>query len=58
MFYFYIKIVGVDATNRLSLVAGNDATLQGAQLTGNQVVAAIGHHLNVISEQDTDDYAS
>ncbi|WP_202594240.1 hemagglutinin repeat-containing protein, partial [Frateuria defendens] len=48
----------IDATNRLSLVAGNDATLQGAQLTGNQVVAAIGHHLNVISEQDTDDYAS
>ncbi|HVX57589.1 MAG TPA: hemagglutinin repeat-containing protein, partial [Candidatus Saccharimonadales bacterium] len=48
----------VDASGTLSLVAGNDATLQGAQLAGETVRANVGHDLNVLSEQDTGDYAS
>ncbi|PWK80829.1 hemagglutinin repeat-containing protein [Fulvimonas soli] len=48
----------VDAGGTLSLVAGNDATLQGTQLAGETVQANVGHDLNVLSEQNTDDYAS
>jgi filamentous hemagglutinin len=48
----------VDATDTLSLTAGHDATLQGAQAKGNTVLADIGHNLTLISEQDTNDYAS
>jgi filamentous hemagglutinin len=48
----------VTASNTLSLLSGNDTTIQGAQATGNTVLADIGHNLNIISEQDTNDYAS
>lgn len=48
----------VTANNTLSLLSGNDTTIQGAQATGKTVLADIGHNLNVISEQDTNDYAS
>ncbi|HEV7776299.1 MAG TPA: hemagglutinin repeat-containing protein, partial [Luteibacter sp.] len=48
----------VNASNSLTLVSGNDTTIKGAQLTGDQVVAAIGGNFRVESEQDTDDYAS
>ncbi|RDS80536.1 filamentous hemagglutinin N-terminal domain-containing protein, partial [Dyella monticola] len=48
----------VDASGTLTLISGNDTTIKGAQLTGNQVIAAIGNNLLIQSEQDTDDYAS
>jgi len=48
----------VTAANTLSLVAGNNATIQGAQATGNTVLANIGNNLTIASEQDTNDYAS
>ncbi|WP_329742897.1 hemagglutinin repeat-containing protein [Dyella sp. A6] len=48
----------VDASNTLSLLSGNDTTIQGAQAKGNTVLADIGHDLDVTSEQDTGDYAS
>ncbi|KGI78458.1 hypothetical protein LF63_0104670, partial [Oleiagrimonas soli] len=48
--------IGADDT--LNLFAGNDATIQGAQATGNTVLADIGHDLHIASEQDTNDYAS
>ncbi|KAF1005598.1 MAG: 16S rRNA endonuclease CdiA [Luteibacter sp.] len=48
----------IDATDRLTLVSGNDTTIQGAQLKGQQVVANIGNNLTIRSEQDTDDFAS
>jgi filamentous haemagglutinin family N-terminal domain len=48
----------VSAANQLSLISGNDTTIQGAQATGNRVLANIGGNLTIASEQDTDDYAS
>lgn len=48
----------IKADNALTLLAGNDATIKGAQLSGNSVLAAIGGNLRIESEQDTDDYAS
>jgi filamentous hemagglutinin len=48
----------VDASGTLTLVSGNDTNIKGAQLAGNQVLASIGHDLNIVSDQDTDDYAS
>ena len=48
----------VDANGTLTLISGNDTTIKGAQLTGNQVIANIGNNLLIQSEQDTDDYAS
>ncbi len=48
----------INANDTLTLVAGNDATVKGAQLTGNTVIGAIGGNLLIQSEQDTDDYAS
>lgn len=48
----------VDAADTLSLTAGNDATIQGAQAKGNAVLADVGHNLTITSEQDTGDYAS
>ncbi|URX61283.1 hemagglutinin repeat-containing protein [Luteibacter anthropi] len=48
----------IDATDRLTLVSGNDTTIQGAQLKGEQVVANVGNNLTIRSEQDTDDFAS
>ncbi|MBC8774576.1 hemagglutinin repeat-containing protein [Stenotrophomonas maltophilia] len=49
---------GVDADRNLTVISGKDTTLQGAQLSGDKVVASIGGNLSIISEQDTDDYAS
>jgi filamentous hemagglutinin len=48
----------VTAADTLSLAAGHDATIQGAQAKGNTVLADVGHNLNLASEQDTNDYAS
>jgi filamentous hemagglutinin len=48
----------VDASDNLSIVSGNNTTIQGAQLRGDSVVAAVGNDLLIKSEQDTDDYAS
>jgi len=48
----------INANDTLTLVAGNDATIKGAQLTGNTVIGAIGGNLLIQSEQDTGDYAS
>jgi filamentous hemagglutinin len=48
----------VDASGNLSIVSGNNTTIQGAQLRGDSVVAAVGNDLLIKSEQDTDDYAS
>jgi filamentous haemagglutinin family N-terminal domain len=48
----------IQAGNTLTLISGNDTTIQGAQLMGNRVVADIGNNLNVRSEKDTDDFAS
>ncbi|MGN6322893.1 MAG: hemagglutinin repeat-containing protein [Dyella sp.] len=48
----------VNATDTLTLVSGNDATIKGAQLTGNTVIGTVGNNLLIQSEQDTNDYAS
>ncbi|QWT19822.1 hemagglutinin repeat-containing protein [Bacillus sp. NP157] len=48
----------INAGNVLTLLSGNDTTIQGAQLKGEQVIADIGNNLTIRSEQDTDDYAS
>ena len=48
----------VTANDTLSLLAGNDATIRGAQAKGNTVLATIGHDLTLESQQTTDDYAS
>ncbi len=48
----------VDATNTLTMVAGNNATIQGAQAKGHAVPVDIGRNLTITSEQDTGDYAS
>ncbi|HLR78441.1 MAG TPA: hemagglutinin repeat-containing protein, partial [Burkholderiaceae bacterium] len=51
-------ITTVDAADTLSLIAGHDATLRGAQARGNTLLADIGHNLTLESEQDTGDFAS
>ncbi|WP_269474155.1 hemagglutinin repeat-containing protein [Stenotrophomonas maltophilia] len=48
----------VDADRNLTVISGKDTTLRGAQLSGDKVAASIGGNLSIISEQDTDDYAS
>jgi len=48
----------VNAANTLTLISGNDTTIQGAQAKGNTVLADIGGNLNIASEQDTSDYAN
>lgn len=48
----------VNATDKLSIIAGNDANILGAQAKGETVVAAIGGDLNIASQQATNDYAS
>jgi filamentous hemagglutinin len=48
----------ISANDTLTVVAGNDATIKGAQLTGNTVIGAIVGNLLIQSEQHTDDYAS
>ncbi|QAU24943.1 hypothetical protein EO087_13865 [Dyella sp. M7H15-1] len=51
-------ISSINANDTLTLISGNDTTIQGAQLTGNSVLGAIGGNLLIQSEQDTDDFAS
>jgi filamentous hemagglutinin len=48
----------VNATDKLTIVSGNDTTIKGAQLTGDTIVGNIGGNLLIQSEQDTDDYAA
>ncbi|BCN07541.1 hypothetical protein RPSB_46780 (plasmid) [Ralstonia solanacearum] len=48
----------VNAADTLTLNAGRDANLRGAQASGNTVNATVGRNLNVESRQDTDNYAS
>jgi filamentous hemagglutinin len=48
----------VTASDTLTLVAGNDANIIGAQARGNTVLADIGHDLTLASQQTTDDYAN
>ncbi|HLR77609.1 MAG TPA: hemagglutinin repeat-containing protein, partial [Burkholderiaceae bacterium] len=51
-------ITTVDADGTLSLIAGHDALLKGAQARGQTLLADIGHNLTLVSEQDTGDFAS
>ncbi|MGA4235147.1 hemagglutinin repeat-containing protein, partial [Ralstonia nicotianae] len=48
----------VNAADTLTLNAGRDANLRGAQASGSTVNATVGRNLNVESRQDTDNYAS
>ncbi|WAH62626.1 hemagglutinin repeat-containing protein [Xanthomonas hortorum] len=48
----------VTANDTLTLVSGNDTTIQGAQAVGNKVLANIGGDLLIKSEQDTNEYKS
>lgn len=48
----------VTATNTLSLISGNDTTIEGAQAKGNTVLAAIGGNLDITSQQTTNAYNS
>ncbi|MDF7680583.1 hemagglutinin repeat-containing protein [Enterobacteriaceae bacterium ESL0689] len=48
----------IGAGHQLSLHSGNDTTLQGAQLSGDRLLADIGHNLTISSEQDSDHYHS
>ncbi|CBJ38047.1 protein of unknown function [Ralstonia solanacearum CMR15] len=48
----------VNAADTLTLNAGRDANLRGAQASGNTVNATVGRNLNVESRQDADNYAS
>lgn len=50
-------ISAINANDTLTLISGNDATIKGAQLTGNAVLANVGNNLLIQSEQDTDDFA-
>ncbi|NJB91790.1 filamentous hemagglutinin [Xanthomonas arboricola] len=48
----------VTANDTLTLVSGNDTTIQGAQAVGNKVLANVGGDLLIKSEQDTNEYKS
>ncbi|WP_220710712.1 hemagglutinin repeat-containing protein [Enterobacter cancerogenus] len=48
----------VDAGNRVTINTGRDATIAGAQVSGDAVVADIGHDLTIASTQDSDHYNS
>ena len=48
----------VTAADTLTLNAGRDANLRGAQANGNAVNATVGRDLNIESRQDTDNYVS
>ena len=48
----------VDAGNRVTLISGRDATLAGAQVSGERVTADIGRDLMIVSQQDSDHYDS
>ncbi|MEL4013208.1 hemagglutinin repeat-containing protein [Dryocola clanedunensis] len=48
----------VDAGSQVSIISGRDATLAGAQVSGNNVVADVGRDLTISSQQDSDRYDS
>ena len=48
----------VDAGNRVTINTGRDATITGAQVSGETVVADIGRDLTIASTQDSDHYNS
>ncbi len=48
----------VDAGNRVTINTGRDATIAGAQVSGETVVAEIGRDLTIASTQDSDHYNS
>ncbi|WNJ36950.1 hemagglutinin repeat-containing protein [Enterobacter hormaechei subsp. hormaechei] len=48
----------VDAGNRVTINTGRDATIAGAQVSGDAVVADIGRDLTITSTQDSDHYNS
>lgn len=48
----------VDAGNRVAITTGRDATIAGAQVSGDAVVADIGRDLTIASTQDSDHYNS
>ncbi|WP_333896026.1 hemagglutinin repeat-containing protein [Mixta calida] len=46
------------AGNHVTLKSGRDATLTGAQVSGEKITADVGRNLTLTSEQDTDKYDS
>ena len=48
----------LDSGGNVLLSSGRDATLNGAQVTGNKVTADIGRDLTISSQQDSDRYDS
>ncbi|MEI2604469.1 hemagglutinin repeat-containing protein [Erwinia aphidicola] len=46
----------LNAGNALSITSGRDATLTGAQASGEAVKISVGRDLTLISQQDEDDY--
>ncbi|PKQ71912.1 hypothetical protein AOX56_22130 [Aeromonas sobria] len=48
----------ITASDTLTLKSGRDATLLGAQVSGDKVKADIGRNLTLTSQQDTDHYQS
>ncbi|WP_255562306.1 hemagglutinin repeat-containing protein, partial [Rahnella sp. PD12R] len=48
----------VGAGGNLNISAGNDLNIKGAQVSGEQITADIGHNLTIESLQDTDHYDS
>ncbi|HHQ4555172.1 TPA: hemagglutinin repeat-containing protein [Aeromonas veronii] len=48
----------VTAGDTLTLKSGRDATLLGAQVSGDKVKADIGRNLTLTSQQDSDQYQS
>ncbi|WP_408731670.1 hemagglutinin repeat-containing protein, partial [Edwardsiella piscicida] len=52
----YATDTTVNAGNTLTLSSGNDTTLKGAQIQGENVVANVGNNLILRSEQAMDNY--
>ena len=48
----------MNAGNNLSITSGRDATLHGAQVSGEKVVMDVGRDLTLSSQQDEDYYDS
>lgn len=48
----------LDSGGRLNLTSGRDTTLEGAQVSADQVIANIGRDLTLTSQQDSDRYDS
>ena len=48
----------LDAGKQVSLISGRDTVLKGAQVSADQIKAAVGRDLTLQSLQDTDDYKS